>query len=347
MSNFHQSNRNKLKKLTKSSLIIIPGNVLIQKSLDQPYPFKQDNNFWYLTGVDEPSLVLVMDGNNEFLIVPTLSTAKTTFDGALDLKGISKVSAIRQIYDEREGWAKVKLLLNDAKSVAMISPRPGYLKRFGIYPNPVRANAASKVKRLNSKVKIEDVLPSLARLRMVKQPIELAAIKKAIKITSETLIEALDPASINSVKTAKQLEAIIGFGFVSRGASSHSFDPILAQGKKATTIHYIKNDQELNSKDLLLIDVGCEVDHYCSDISRTISLSKPTPRQQSVFNAVFEVQQSVIKEVKAGITFKDLELKTEELIGRQLIKLGLIQKADRKEIRRYYPHSVSHSTFMT
>lgn len=343
MNDFHINNRRRLKELVNSKLIIIPSNVLIQKSLDQAYPFKQDNNFWYLTGIDEPSLILVIYGSDEFLILPTLSSLKQTFDGKIDTNLLSKTSGINQILDEKEGWQKLSKLIKESKSAATLMPGSGLKKHFGIYPSPARRDLILKIKKIKASTELEEINKKMAAVRMVKQPIELESIKRAVKITCDTLNEALNLSSLSSLKTAKELEAVITFGFINRGASSTSFDPIVAQGKQATTIHYIKNDQNLNNQELLLIDTGCEFLHYCSDISRTISLGKPSARQQDVYDAVREVHHEVIKVVKSGITFKDLERYTEKMIGKQLNNLGLIKKQDKKSIRKYYPHSVSHS----
>lgn len=343
MNNFHINNRKALKKAVKSELIILTASVPVQKSLDQSYPFKQDNNFWYLTGIDEPSLILVICEDEEFLIVPTLSSVQESFDGKLNLAEMSKLSGVDQILSEKEGWLKIAKLLSSHPSVATIIPRNTLQKIFGIYPNPARKQLVTRLKRLGPKTQLEDISKVLASQRMVKQPIELEKIKKAIEITNNTLIEVLDKNSLSSLLTTKQLEAVINFGFISRGASAPAFESILAQGIKATTIHYTKNDQKLTNKDLLLIDVGCEYEHYCSDISRTISFGSPSTRQQAVYDAVKNVQSKLFKLVKSGLLFSDLENETVKLVGRELIKLGLIKSLDKKAIRKYYPHSVSHS----
>lgn len=343
MSNFHSSNRRQLKKLVKAKLIVITANVQIQKTLDQPYPFKQDNNFWYLTGIDDPSFVLVMHGNEEFLIAPKLSETQIKFDGSPDLKAVAKTSGIHQILSETEGWQKLAKLLKNNSKVATLVQRSTLFKYLSIYPSPAKKQLAIKLKKLNAKIKFEDITKDLAHLRMVKQPFELARIKKAIKITNDTLSESLDRNSLKSLKTTKELEAVINFGFISRGATSLAFDSIVAQGIDATTIHFTQYGKKLNNKELLLVDVGCEYGHYSSDISRTICIGTPSLRQQAVYDAVMAVQTELFTFVKSGLTFKELERKTEQLIGKVLFELGLITNRTSKEIRRYYPHSVSHS----
>lgn len=340
---FYSNNRKKLLGLVKSNVIIIRSNVLIQKSLDQAYEFKQDNNFFYLTGINQPDIVLFITKNEEFLIVPELSKSRESFEGAIDHKDLIKTSAVKQVLNQKEGWDKVRKILSKTNKVATLMPSSKIRRYYGIFPAPARQELIAKLRRLSSRgLVFEDIIPLLARQRMVKDDKEIKLIKKAIDITTETLNEALNPPSLRSLKTAKELEAVIEFGFKSRGASRMSFDPIIALGKKATTIHYTKNDQKLSSNELIVIDVGCEYQGYCSDISRTICLSQPTSRQKEVLEAVSQVQTKVIQKVKAGLLMKDIEQLTEDLIGDQLINLGLIKIKEKKAIRKYYPHSVSH-----
>lgn len=342
-SDFFISNRRQLLSETKAVLIVITANGLVQKSGDTAYPFKQDTNFWYLCGVNEPDVVLVLSQTEEYLIVPKLNAMRQVFDGAINESEIAQTSGISQLLDEKAGWQKLKDLLERNNQVGTLMPNPSRIKHYDFYAQPARRHLVDKLKRLKAGLTFEDLRPTLARARMVKQPIEIAAIKKAIAITNDTLAEVLASSRLKGFQYAYQLEAAITEGFRSRGAQGHGFEPIVASGKSATVIHYLKNDQPLKDGQLIVIDVGSGYSFYSADITRTVSYSEPSSRQVDVFNAVKQVQTQAIALIKPGLNTKAFEKQVEKLIGQQLIKLGLIKTLDHKAIRHYYPHACSHS----
>jgi Xaa-Pro aminopeptidase len=341
-SSFFINNRQKLRAQSKSDLIIISANHLVQKSADLSYPFRQDSNFWYLTGINEPDITLVLYRDEEYLIVPKLNAMRQIFDGNIDNSELILGSGVKQILGEKEGWLKLEAQLNKTKSAATLLPSPIVVKPYGFYAQPARRTLVTRLKRLKSGLEFEDLRPVLARQRMAKQPEEVTVIKKAIEITNQTLSEVLESGRLAKYRHASQIETDILHGFKTRGASGHGFDPIVASGKYATTIHY-EGDQLLNKNELIVVDVGAEVEFYTADISRTVSYDKPSSREIEVFESVKYVQQEAIKLIKPGLDIKAYEIKVEQMIGQQLIKLRLIKKNDRKNVRHYYPHACSHS----
>ena len=342
-ASFFSANRASLLSSSKAELIVISANCLIQKSGDAAYPFKQDPNFWYLCGIDQPEVILVISKKEEYLIIPKLNKFRQVFDGSINLSALSNISGIDQLYSDQEGWQKLKSSLSRSSHIATLLPSPTIIKPHGLFAQPARRRLITKLKRLKYDLKFDDLRPVLARLRMVKQPVEIEAIKTAIDITTQTLNQVLDHSKLDRYKYSYQIEAAITEGFVSRGAMGHGFEPIIAGGKNATVIHYQRTDQGLQKGQLLVVDVGSEYSFYTADITRTISYGQPSPRQVAVFDAVAEVQKQAISLAKPGILVKEYEQQVEQLIGLQLIKLGLINKLDHREIRRYYPHSCSHS----
>jgi Xaa-Pro aminopeptidase len=178
---------------------------------------------------------------------------------------------------------------------------------------------------------------------MVKQPPEVAAIRHAIDITVDTMIETFVPDRLQQFGHEYELEAALTQGFRSRGARGHAFDPIVAGGKHAATIHNLKNDAPLKAHELIVVDVGAEASHYDADITRTVAFGTPTSRQQAVYDAVLEVQKLAFGRLKPGLTIKESEQQVEQDMGVVLKQLGLITGNDRASIRTYYPHACSHS----
>jgi Xaa-Pro aminopeptidase len=175
---------------------------------------------------------------------------------------------------------------------------------------------------------------------MIKHPEELKALQRAIDITSDTLNQVLDGKT--SYAQEYELEADISRGFRRLGASGHSFEPIVAGGKNACTLHNVANNSPLHSSDLVICDVGAEVEHYAADITRTVCLTRPSERQKAVYQAVLDVQEYALTLMKPGTKLKQFEDAVAKRMGQELKSLGLIKKTDTASIRKYFPHATSH-----
>ena len=139
-SQFFAGNRQRLRELfTGTAPIVITANGLLQRGGDSAYSFTQDASFWYLTGIDQPDLLLVMDRDKEYLIVPARSSSREAFDGAIDHDKLRQQSGIRTIYDDAAGWEQLTNRLKKVKHVATVAPAPAYIEALGLYTNPARA----------------------------------------------------------------------------------------------------------------------------------------------------------------------------------------------------------------
>jgi Xaa-Pro aminopeptidase len=224
-----------------------------------------------------------------------------------------------------------------------LPPLPAYAETYGIYSNPARANLVSRLQSSNEKVQLVDLSLQLTRLRMVKQPEELAAMRKAVEVTIDTLKDVMRSEQLSEYGHEYELEADLSQGFRKRGASGHSFEPIVAGGKRACTLHNVANDSPLQPGDLVIIDSGAEVEHYAADITRTvIPNGKPSARQAAVYAAVLDVQQFALGLLKPGTVLKDYEKQVHEYMGKKLQELELITEATPAAIRKFYPHGTSH-----
>lgn len=340
---FFRSNRQALAARVQADVpIVVAANGLLQRGGDSSYAFTQDANFWYLTGIDEPDIILVMDGSDEFLIVPAREHTRETFDGAIDTKGLSERSGIRRIVDETTGWKHLDQLLNRRGKVSLPAAAPAYLEHYGMYSNPARARVTDRMQRHSDELQLMDIRTDLARLRMIKHPIELQALQQAIDITGQTLNELLTATNIQKYQHEYQLEADIARGFRFHGGRGHSFEPIVAGGKNACTLHNVANDAPLHTKDLIVVDVGAEYQHYAADITRTICFGKPTNRQRAICDAVAEIQSYALSLLAPGTNLRQYEQTVARRMGQELKSLGLIKTASQANIRQYFPHATSH-----
>ncbi len=343
-SEFFAGNRERLRQLfTGTAPIVLTANGSLQKGSDEAYPFHQDRSFWYFTGVDEPDVLLVMDKDKEYLIVPDREAVRETFDGAVDFDALKNRSGVDKVYGEKEGWRHLTSRMRKVKNVATLAAPPRYVDFWGMYTNPARAELIHRLKQINGELELLDLRPHVGRLRMIKQEPEIAAIQKAIDITIATLQEIAKPGEFGTYEYEYEIEADLTRGFRRRGAAGHAFSPIVASGKRACTIHHFANDGKLAKNELLMFDVGAEYDHYCADISRTYSMSgKMSPRQQAVYSAVKEAQAYAFSLLKPGVLMKNYEKQVETFVGEKLRELGLIKTIKRETVRTYFPHATSH-----
>lgn len=341
---FFATNRRRLREACPGTdLIIITASGLLQRSGDTAFPFRQDSNFWYLTGINEPDVTLVMDKGEEYLIVPEREAVSEAFDGVVDEAALTKISGIATVLGSQAGWKKLGGRLKKVKAVASLSPPPSYETHHGLYTNPARSVLLARLKEQNASVALEDIRPTLAGMRMVKRPAELAAIQAAVDITAATLQAITKDKDWVEFNYEYEIEAAITHGFRSQGAAGHAYAPIVAGGSNACTLHYVANNAGLQPDNLVLLDVGAEVENYAADITRTYAYKKPpTKRQQAVHRAVAAIQDFALSQLKPGVFMKEYEQVVEQCMGEQLRKLGLLKEATHDNIRKYYPHATSH-----
>ena len=315
----------------------------MQKSADTPMPFIQDPNFWYLTGLETEEAVLVLDQikNEEYIILAPRHEHRDLWDGIQTNQEITDRSGIKTVYEHREGWRVLKERLKTAPKIHTMVPPPDMLKFYDFHTNPSRRILAKKLKRLAPKAAIEDLRMAMRDLRIIKQPLEIAAIQKAIDITFIGLKAVWEAR--RSFKYEYEVEALLTYEYRRHGADGHGFEPITAAGKNAATVHYMKNNEPLKPTDPLLIDTGALVEHYSADISRTLLPSSPmNDRYMAVYNAIQRAHDHAYTLIKPGVLHREYEKEMETFMGEELIKLGLIKKIERKTVRRYFPHVTSH-----
>lgn len=338
-ANFFKGNRQALRSQV-DGLLIFTANGLLQRSGDTTFPFRQDSNFWYLTGVNEPDVILVMDGAEEYLIVPSRGAAKQIFDGSIDTAKLSQISGITEILDEKEGWHRLGAAVRQAKTITTCRASDSYISQVGIFTNPARQRLLHHINEcLDSEVTLQDVRPLLAVMRMHKQEPEIQAIQRAITSTTDAFRSVMKQRRMYI--SEYEVQADLTRYFI-RAGGQHAYEPIVAGGLRACTLHYTANNLALDTAELVLIDAGAELEGYAADITRTLALRRPSVRQKAVHTAVRTVQEFAYAQLKPGVLLKEYEQKVEQKMGQELQKLKLITSINREAVRHYYPHATSH-----
>lgn len=340
-ADFFTQNRERLRTLfTGTAPIVLAANGVMQRNGDVMFPFRQDSSFWYLTGIERPDVVLVLDKAKEYLILPERDEVIQKFDGADDFAMLSQVSGIAEILDEKNGWQQLGKRLKKVQHVATLSAPPAYVERHGFYTNPARARLIERIKEAGGdELELLDLRQHLTRMRAIKQPQELAALQEAIDLTANTIQKI--HRGLDKYAHEYEIEAEITAAF-KRIGMEHGFPPIVASGQNACVIHHMANDGNIDKEGLLILDIGAEASHYSADISRTLAAGEPTKRQRAVFDAVREVQLFAMEQLKPGVLMREYEKKIEEFMGEKLRELGLIKLIEKEYVRKYYPHATSH-----
>lgn len=343
-STFFKANRDRLADACGEGLIFVAANGQLQLVADQAFPFRQDSTFWYLTGIDVADAVLVLDAGTKHaaIIMPSRDAHRDQWEGAIDTTGLMAASGVDSIYESRQGWAFVRSAAAQGAVLHTLMPPSKLLHKFyGIHPNPARAVLLKKLKALRTGTEIQDIRPHIKDLRIIKQPVELAAIKQAISVTEQALREVAEQRS--ALHTEYEAEAVLDAAIRRQGAPGQGYDPIVAGGVNAATLHYHANNQPIAPEDMLLIDAGARTGYYNADITRMFAPTKGmSARQQAVVDAVLEVQAFAYTLIKPGVHQREYETTVAEAMGRQLVDLGIIAENTPEEVRTYFPSLTSH-----
>lgn len=347
---FFVNNRQKyLKQVSDNSLSIFFSGRTFPKSADEDYPFEVDKNFYYLAGINQANVILVMTKKGH-LVQETLFIEqndevlskwvgrKLTQEEASQQSGIEKV-----MYADGFKNFVFSLLNNSRYHTERIKNVYLNLERRNddAYTNPAIEFSSHFLKKQYPEVMIHNAYEIVIGLRMIKTPEEVALIRESIK-TTQAGIESL-MAHSKAGLYEYQLEAFFDFAIKSDGQKDYAFKTIAGSGKNGAILHYVANNKVLENGDLVLFDLGSRTQFYVSDITRTFPINgKFTARQKAVYQAVLDVNNKCIAYLKPGITWKEYNDFARDLLTKAAFGLGLIK--DEKELIKYYFHSIGHFT---
>ena len=338
-----ENNRKKLiESMKENSLLILFAGSAPYRSADQVYKFTPNRNFYYLTGIDEPNVIVTILKTDKEAIETVYVEREDELMAKWVGRAISKDEA-----SEVSGIKSTKYLDEFDSTISSYIDKRGIskiyldLERQSInIPSTKAQDMANTLRVKYPHLKIKNIFHNIAKLRMVKNDREVELIQKAIGITKEGILAMAQ--NITPGMKEYEVEAYFDFKIKSLGASAHAFSTICAAGKNATVLHYEDNNQEAKDGDLILFDLGAEYDYYCSDISRTIPINgKFTDRQKQIYQIVLNAMKEVEKNTKPGLTLADLNNIAKKALAKGCIEIGLIEKEE--EIGKYYFHSVGHS----
>ena len=338
--------------MTKGALAVFTANEEMPRNGDQCYPFRQNSDFFYLTGIDREGAYLILYPDHpkpemrEILFIEPYSETKAIWRGEmLDAKQAKEISGCENVmYADSFNDVLKELILSSVKVYLNLYEYP----RFETKVSTIQDRFVKEIKEQYPLHTFDRSAPILNKLRKIKSPEEIEVIKHACDITGKAFLHCL-----NTVKPGRyeyEMQAEMEYVFKMNNASGHAFHPIIAGGKNACCLHYSKNDSILNDNELLLFDMGCEYQNYASDLSRTIPINgKFTPRQRECYEAVLRVKKEITKLYKVGGTIDKINQTTYQLMEKEMIKLGLFtqQDVDNQDpanplYRKYLMHGMAH-----
>jgi Xaa-Pro aminopeptidase len=341
-----------IKKMKPNSIAIFPGNPVMTANGDSTYTYRPNSDVVWLSGViQEKSMVILYPDNpdtsaREVLVLLRPNEHLEKWEGhKLRKEEATAISGINNIQWLDSIDAMLQVMMHHADNVYLNTNENDRLDVTLGRPDLVYVHELMKRYPLHN---YERAARIMKELRAIKTKEEVEVTKKAIEITDKAFRRVMQ--FIRPGVMEHEIEAEITHEFLRNRATRHAYDCIIASGDRARVLHYVENNQECKDGELILMDFGAEYGNYAADMTRTIPVNgKFTGRQKDVYNAVLDVHNYAKSILKPGISIVDYTNKVNLEMEKQLVKLGLITKADIKNqdpanpaYRKYFYHGVTH-----
>ena len=339
------------KKMIRGSIAIFWSNDPMPRSGDQYFPFRQDSALFAMTGLDQPGTILVLfpdtpkSTEREIALLLAHDPEHAIWHGeryeARHARQVSGISTIRTL----DQWDRIMPRLIKSASAIYINPRPQ--ERFQSEVPSQNDRMADLLRQQYPHHTFINTTPLLTQILMVKHPEELTLMKKAVNITGLAFDHVLH--QIRPGMKEYEVEAELTY-ILSKHGCHHAFEPIVASGPSACTLHYVRNNRIIGQDELVLLDFGAEYAYMNSDMTRTIPASgKFTKRQKAIYQSVLNVLEEVTEMMRPGITLGEINKEAGRLIEQELVRLKVVTKRDLRRqdpkaplYRKYFMHGIGH-----
>ena len=335
-----------------NSIAIFNSNDEFPRNGDQNFPFRQNSDLFYLTGIDQEKTILILfpdspiEAYKEILFIVETNEIIATWEGHKWTQEEAKaISGIENIYwlDRFESILREiavlanNIYLNSNENQRFVTEVPYKDIRFAKY-----------IKDKYPLHKIERCAPIMHKLRVIKKPVEVEYIRTASKITGDAFLRVLK--FVKPGIKEYEIEAEVLHEFIRQGASGYSFHPIIASGKNSCVLHYIENDKICNDGDIILLDIGAEYGNYAGDLTRCFPVNgKFSERQKQIYNSVLSIMKKAKQILREGVTIDEYHSQVCEEVERELANLKLLSINDIKAqdknnplYKKYFMHGTSH-----
>lgn len=327
---------------------VIPSARSILRNGDSPFPFRQSSDFYYLTGFDEPDAVLVLAPHREERSILFLRERDRTqeiwngkrlgVENARDALGVDAAYPIGELEERLPGYFVGATSLHYTFGTDTDSDRIVHDSLERARENVRRKGRAPQ--------KVVELSLALEPMRLIKDDRELDIMRRAAAITRRGHVAAMRATRPGLYEY--EIQAVLEGEYRRAGAQAAAYESIVAAGDNATTLHYVSNRDRLEAGALLLIDSGCELDNYATDVTRTWPVDgRFTAEQRAIYEIVLAAQEAGIEQVRSGLrrnAFHDAAVRT---IVHGLIDVGLLrgsadENLERETYRDFYMHGTGH-----
>jgi Xaa-Pro aminopeptidase len=337
-----------IRRMEPRSVAIIPGAREATRSNDTHYRFRQDSDFLYLTGFEEPESIAVVKSDQDpryTLFVRPRDPEREIWDGRrAGVEGAKTTLGADESFPVAEFGEKLQEILDGAEKLYY---------RLGVNSDldariikQISIMRAVNRKPIHPPQTIIDPATIVHEMRVLKSSDEIELMQVAADIAAEAHCEAMK--SVRGGMQEYEVEALIERIFRQRGAAGPAYTSIVGGGANATVLHYINNDGELHDGELLLIDAGAEYKGYASDITRTFPINgRFTKPQRDIYDLVLKAQMACVELVRPGTTHDQLKQHSIEVLTEGMVELGLLagRPADlikEKKYEKFYMHGLGH-----
>ena len=346
---FARRRKTLMSMMEPNSIAIVPSAVEKQRSRDTDFPFRQDNDFFYLTGFDEPEAVLVLlparEHGEYVLFCRERDPEKEIWDGyragpegACEHFGADDAFPICDIDEILPG-----LIEGRERVYYAMGKDPGFDQHVMEWVNTIRAKVRSGATPPGEFLDLDHFLHDM---RLYKSAAEIRLMKQAGEISAQAHVRAMQSCEPGMYEY--QLEAEIQHACAMEGGRFAAYTPIVGGGKNGCILHYVENSQKLKDGDLVLIDAGCEYEKYASDITRTFPVNGVfSPEQKAVYNVVLAAQQAAFDCLKVGNHWNEPHDASVRVITEGLVELGLLEGdvddlIEKEAFKTFYMHRIGH-----
>ncbi len=347
-SEFARRRRQLMKINGEGSVTIIPSAATKRRNGDVDYPYRQDSDFYYLSGFSEPESVLVLvpgrDRGESVMFCRERDPDREIWDGPMaGLEGVREHYGMDDAYPIGDLDDILPNLIDGAERLYYTIGRDrDFDQRVLVWVNLVKQQGNRGARAPDEFVSLDH---HLHEMRLFKNRTEIAAMRKSGKIAVAAHCRAMQECRPG--KMEYEIAASMMHTFLSHNARP-SYQPIVGGGANACVLHYIDNSARLNDGDLLLIDAGCEHQHYASDITRTFPVNgKFSPEQATLYEIVLAAQLAAIDKVQPGNSWDcphqaAVQVLTQGLLDEGLLSGSLDEALETESYRRFYMHKTGH-----
>lgn len=330
-----------LDAMQDQSMLVLYSGAGVHISADDYHPFEANRNFFYLTGLRRENMILVMlkQGESEktMLFIEKADPNLVRWTGKrVSVEEAKERTEIDEIYFIDSFQSRINRTLVSGELDNLYFDCNRY--QWDDMPDYNAAKAKEFAEKYPA-LRIRDLFPIVAKLRVQKGEEELQLMRKAISITDTALQNVM--THLAPGRKEYQVQADFEYTIHFEGADGVAFQTIAGSGANGTMLHYGTNRDTCEDGTLVLLDLGAKYEGYCADITRTYPVNgKYSDRQRKVYDIVLKANREVVKAAKAGVRLSELQKLCSDILAEGCIELGLIE--DKSEVRRYYMHGVSH-----